>query len=222
MRSTASTFRAAAERKIAPQIGGIHHIFQHGNAAGIGANRFNRRERPPLHGAEHASCEGKTRESREHIQRGSVDGDIPTAGNDFPCLSLHMFLLHQEGDGAVERVQCAVYHLGALRDEKPVSVLGMQQFPLGQAGINVKCGIGEIPDPYDFRHFSSLKREGKSPPFDRFSGLNQLLRNAMISSMLLPLSAILLMSSSLRDASLMAAWAAARRAMGTRNGLQET
>ena len=76
-------------------IGGIHHIFQHGDTARPGADRFGIGYFGTGENGENPSCEVKTGELGDHLGFGGEEGRIRGgAGDDFFGRALDMLFLH--------------------------------------------------------------------------------------------------------------------------------
>lgn len=134
-------------------VRGVHHVFQNGDPARAFADLLQCGKSAPLHGAEHASGQGKTGELCEHIKFRGINRHVAAAGQYLFGLSFNMLFLHQKRDRLIACVQSALDHLGAFRDENArFGLVICEQLHLGKARVNVQLGSGKICDFDDVCH----------------------------------------------------------------------
>ena len=137
-----------------PHIGGIHHIFQHGDAPRPGADLLRRGQGRAAHGAQHPAGQVEAGELRQHVQRRGVHRDIRvTARQDLRALAGNVLRLHQEGHGYAPGIQRPPDHQRALRNKQGVGRVGaVHQLVFGGAGVYVQLRRKEIGYLYDAGH----------------------------------------------------------------------
>ena len=134
-------------------IGGIHDIFQDGDAARVPAQLLHPGQRPAAHGAEKSSGQLVSGELCQHLKGCRVNRDIRASFKHLPRLPVYMSVLCQNGDRLIACVQGPPDDLGALCDEKPIlRPVPVQELGLCQPGIDVQLPCGKIPDLYCIPH----------------------------------------------------------------------
>ena len=141
-----------------PYIGGVHHIFQHGDAPRTGAHLRHRGQGRPPHGAQHPPCQVEAGELGQHIQRRGVDRDVRVAAvQDLRALAADVLRLHEERHRHAACIQRPPDDQRALRNEQGVGRVGaVDQLVFGGAGVDVQLRRGKIGDLDDAGHRPSF------------------------------------------------------------------
>ena len=123
-----------------PDVGGVHDVFQHGNAPGIGADLRHGGEPGPPHGAQHPPGQVETRQLGQHRQVRRVYRDIRrAAGQHLRAFSLDVLALHQKGHRRAPGVQSPADDQGTLRHEQGVFRVGpVHQLVFRQPGVDIQ------------------------------------------------------------------------------------
>ena len=136
------------------QIGGVHDVFQHGDAPCPGADLVQRGQGRAAHGAQHTTGQVEAGELRQHVQRRGVYGDIRvTARQYLRALAGDVLRLHQKRNGHAPGVQRPPDHQRALRNKQGVGRVGaVHQLVFGGAGVYVQLRRKKIGYLYDVGH----------------------------------------------------------------------
>ena len=110
--------RRAAEN--GADVGGVHHVLQHRDPAGVLHRLGDGGQLPAAHGAQRPPGQLIAGELRQHVKFRGVHRDVPAPGDDVGGLAMKVLPLHQEGHRLVPGVQGPVDDLGALGDEQAV------------------------------------------------------------------------------------------------------
>ena len=128
-----------------PDVGGVHHPLQHGDAPGPGTDLLHGGQGGAAHGAQHPAGQGKTGELAQQVPAAGVDGGVGAAGQQGRGIPRDVAGLHQEGERDIPRIQRRGDDLGALGNEDALLRLGpAAQLSVGEPGIDVQLGGGQI------------------------------------------------------------------------------
>ena len=135
-------------------IRGVHHVFQHGDAPRLGADRLYCRQRRPPHGTEHSPGQVKAGELGQNLQLRRVDRNIGGAAlQQRRTLAGGVLGLHQKRDRHAAGVQRPADDQRTFRHEQGVGRVGpVQELVFGQAGVNVQLRGLKIGDGDHMSH----------------------------------------------------------------------